>query len=464
MEKALYTRQYKAMTELFIGRDRELDVLTELYDSGRAELFVLYGRRRVGKTELLQQFCSGRRAVYFLAAQVRDRDNLRAFRETLRDALDDPLAGTVEFTDWSSALSFASERAGDERLVIVLDEFPYMCEANKGLPSLLQQFWDQRGKRSNLMIVLCGSQVSFMEREVLAERSPLFGRRTGQRRLEPLLPQESIAFYPNWSVEDRLIAYGILGGMPAYLRRFDDSRSVGENVMRELLRPEGYLFDEVQFLLRTELNNPTTYNSILAAVAGGAERMGDIALTVGVDSTTAGKYLHVLRELGLVRREIPLTDPDPLRSRRGRYRIADRFVAFHFRHLQPNLSLIQAGRGNRVYEQHVLPDLPRLFDEARREFILAHLAREAADLIEDEVVEVGRHPGVFIRAIGRTSSGGCVAAIVVPDPVPDLSVLEEELHELRAAFEDSITKLVYGIADRADAPLEVERVPENELI
>jgi hypothetical protein len=452
------------MTERFIGRERELGVLEELHDSGRAELFVLYGRRRVGKTELLQRFCDGKRAIYFLAAQVRDRDNLRAFKEALRDALDDPLADSVEFADWSAALAFAAERTADKRLVIVLDEFPYLCEGNKGLPSLLQQFWDQRGKRSSLMLVLCGSQVSFMEREVLAERSPLFGRRTGQRRLEPLLPAEAIRFYPGWSLEDRVHAFGILGGMPAYLQRFDDALSVADNVMRELLRPEGYLFDEVQFLLRTELSTPQTYNSILAAVAAGAERMGDIALSVGIDSTTAGKYLHVLRELGLIRREIPLTDPDPLRSRRGRYRVADRFVAFHFRHLQPNLSLIQAGRGSRVLENHVLPDLPRLFDEGRREFVLAHLAREAAELVGEEIVEVGRHPGTFVHALGRTESGGAVAAVVVPDPVPPMSVLEDELAELRRAFGRDIVKLTYGITARPDRPLEVERVPEGELL
>ncbi len=452
------------MTERFIGRDGELAVLEELADSGRAELFVLYGRRRVGKTELLQQFCRGRRAVYFLAAQVRDKDNLRGFREALRDALDDPLADSVEFTDWSSALSFAAERAGDERLVIVLDEFPYLCDGNKGMPSLLQQFWDQRGKRSSLMVVLCGSQVSFMEREVLAEKSPLFGRRTGQRRLTPLRPAEAMAFWPRWSVEDRLTAFGILGGMPAYLRRFDDERSLAENVMRDLLRPEGYLFDEVQFLLRSELTSPATYNSILAAVAAGNERMGDIALAVGVDSTTAGKYLHVLRELGLVAREIPLTDPDPLRSRRGRYRIADRFLAFHFRHLQPNLSLVQAGRGSRVYEQFVEPDLPRLFDEARRDFILSHLEREAADLVGDEIVEIGRHGGTFVRALGRTAGGSAVAAIVVPDPMPPISGLEDELAELRRAFGGEIVRLVYGITSKPERPLEVERVPEGELL
>ena len=167
---------------MFLGRESEMKVLDELHDSGKPELYVLYGRRRVGKTELLQRLCRERRAVYFLAAQVRDRDNLRAFRDALAENLDDALAASVEFPDWSAALDFAAERAGDERLVVVLDEFPYLCEANKGMPSLVQRFWDTRGKNSNLMLVLCGSQVSFMEKAVLSERSPLFGRRTAQHR------------------------------------------------------------------------------------------------------------------------------------------------------------------------------------------------------------------------------------------------------------------------------------------
>ena len=289
--------------------------------------------------------------------------------------------------------------------MIVLDEFPYLCEANKGLPSLIQQFWDQRGKRSSLMLVLCGSQVSFMEREVLAERSPLFGRRTGQRRLEPLAPSEALFFFPAWSVDDGVLAYGILGGMPAYLQRFAQELSVRENLMREVLRPEGYLFDEVNYLLRTELQNPATYNSILGAVARGAERVGDIALSVGVDSPTANKYLHVLRELGIVERVIPLTDPDPLRSRRGVYRIADRFVAFHFRHVQPHLSLIEAGRGSRVYEEFIQPDLERLQDAARTDLIVEHLRRDAAELVGEEMAEVGHHGGRVVRALGPYRRG-----------------------------------------------------------
>jgi len=432
-------------TPPFVGRRRELAVLQELADSGKPELFVLYGRRRVGKTELLQRLCEGRRSAYFLAAQVREKDNLRTFQKVLEDALGDPLVASLTFPDWGVALTYAAERAGSERLVLVLDEFPYLCEANPGLPSLVQRFWDLRGKHSSLMLVLCGSQVSFMEKEVLAERSPLFGRRTGQRRLEPLAPSESLEFFRRWKREEALLAYGIVGGMPAYLGRFDERASLEENLMREVLRPEGYLFDEVHYLLHTELTNPSTYSSILAAVARGAERVGDVALAVGVDSPTANKYLHVLRELRLVSREVPLTDPDPLRSRRGVYRIADRFVAFHFRHVQPHLSLIQGGRGARVLEEHLRPDFPRLAEEARAELLLERIRREAADVVGEEIADVARHGGRAVQALARTVSGRGVAVLASG---ADGSTVEEELKELRPALGPGMVELLAG-PDRA---------------
>ena len=452
---------------MFIGRDQELAVLTELADRGRPELFVLYGRRRVGKTELLQQFCEGRRAVYFQAAQLREKDNLRAYRDALADGLGESIAA-VELPDWEAALEFTCERAADERLVVVIDEFPYLCEANKGLPSVLQRFWDRKGKASSLMLVLCGSQVSFMEDQVLSERSPLFGRRTAQKRLQPLAPPDTLGFFPRWSVEERLLAFSVLGGMPAYLRRFDDGRSLRENLLQEVLRPEGYLFEEVQFLLRNELSSPTTYNSILTAVARGDRKVGDVALTVGVDSTTANKYLSVLRDLGLVERRVPITDPDPLRSRRGSYHISDRFVAFHFRHVQPSVTLINAGRGARVLEESVEPDFDHLFDEARLEFVLDHLRRHAAELVGEEIVEHGPFDGVYVRAVGRTVEGRTVAAVVIPEGRPDESLLVQELARLQKSFGeaargDALVKLAYGITDNPERALEVERVPEGEL-
>lgn len=448
---------------MFIGRDNELAVLNELADGGAPELFVLYGRRRVGKTELLQQFCEGRRAVYFQAAQLREKDNLKAYRIALADGLEENIAA-IDFPDWETALQFTCERAGDQRLVIVIDEFPYLCEANKGLPSVLQRFWDKEGKRSNLMLVLCGSQVSFMEDQVLSEKSPLFGRRTAQKRLQPLVPPHTIGFFPKWSVEERMLAFSILGGMPAYLRRFDDNRSLRENILREVLRPEGYLFEEVQFLLRNELSSPTTYNSILAAVARGDRKVGDVALTVGVDSTTANKYLTVLRDLGLVQRLIPITDPDPLRSRRGKYYISDRFVAFHFRHVQPSVTLINAGRGPRVLEESVEPDFERLFDEARLEFVLDHLRRNAAEIVGEEIVEHGRYDGSFVRAVGRTVEGTTVLGIVIPGSRPDEAALVREIDSLKKSFGERVIKLTYGVTDNPERVLEVERVPEGELL
>ncbi|MDZ4774684.1 MAG: ATP-binding protein [Planctomycetota bacterium] len=448
---------------MFLGRNSDLKVLHELDESGKPELFVLYGRRRVGKTELLQQFCRSRRAVYFLAAQVREKDNLRAFRDALVDGIDDPLAASIEFPDWGAALTFAAERAKDERLVVVLDEFPYLCEATKGLPSQIQRFWDTRGKHSQLMLILCGSQVSFMEREVLAERSPLFGRRTAQKRLEPLAPAETLPFFNKWKMKERVLAYAILGGMPAYLRRFDDSKSLLENVARECLRPEGYLFDEVSFLLRTELSNPATYNSILAAISRGNEKVGDIALDVGIDSTTANKYLTTLRELSLVDREVPITDPDPLRSRRGTYRVADRFVAFHFRHIQQHAALVHAGRGARVLEQFIQPDLPRLYDEARTDFVLSHMRTAASDIVGSEIVEVGRVGGTLVRAVGRTHDGSAVAAIVLGDANPSVKALENEVAELEPTFGKRILRLGYRLTNDPAKPLEVKRLAPGEM-
>jgi AAA+ ATPase superfamily predicted ATPase len=314
------------------------------------------------------------------------------------------------------------------------------------------------------LLVLCGSQVSFMENEVLAERSPLFGRRTAQRRLIPLVPLAALEFFPGWELRERVLAYAILGGMPAYLRRFVPERPLLENLYRECLRPEGYLFDEVQFLLKSELSTPATYNSILAAIARGSDKVGDIALAVGIDSPTANKYLTTLRELQLVEREVPLTDPDPLRSRKGSYRIADRFLAFHFRHIQPHGSLIHAGRGSRVLEEFIQPDLERLYDEARLDFVLAHLHAEAAEVLGEELTEIGRFPGLFVRAVARTQRGGGVAAIVIPEGNQPETALENELAEVRRAFGPRIKKLVYGLSARPERPLEVELVPEGALL
>ena len=384
---------------MFINRHQELAALERMFQSEIAEFFVLYGRRRVGKTELLLQFCKEKRSIYFLASQLKEQDHLQQLTETARHVITDPLLRSLAFNDWESALVYFAQQAQEERLVLVLDEFQYLCEDNAALPSLIQRFWDLHGKNSKLFLILCGSQVSFMEREVLAERSPLYGRRTGQLRLMPLSYRDSGYFFSEYSATEKLIAYGILGGIPAYLNQFalrfsNNSQGMLEQYIKdELLTPQGYLFDEVNFLLRTELREPRTYASVLHAIAGGATRLNEISQRVGLDATSVNKYLSVLRELGLVKRETPVTDRAPQKSRKGLYKIADNYVKFWFRFVLPNRSLIESGNTALVYEQMIAPNLSHYMGEIFEDVCCQYIALYWEEKLKVAPKRVGAHWG-----------------------------------------------------------------------
>ena len=368
---------------MFINRHQELAALDRMFRSETAEFFVLYGRRRVGKTELLLQFCKNKRSIYFLASQLKEQDHLRQLTETARHVINDPLLQSIIFDDWESALIYFAQQAEEKRLVLVLDEFQYLCEDNAALPSLIQRFWDLHGRNSKLFLILCGSQISFMEREVLAERSPLYGRRTGQLQLMPLSYRDSGDFFSAYSAKEKLIAYGILDGIPAYLNRFmlyplshspdTPQMTFEQHIKNELLTPQGYLFDEVNFLLRMELREPKTYASVLHAIAGGATRLNEIAQQVKLSSTDTNKYLSVLQELALVKRETPVTERAPQKSRKGLYKISDNYVKFWFRFVLPNRSLIESGNADLVYQQIIALNLSHymgaIFEDVCRQYI-----------------------------------------------------------------------------------------------
>ena len=371
---------------MFINREQELEALEQMYHSGNAEFFVLYGRRRIGKTELLLQFCKNRPSIYFLASQQKEHDHLQQLKQVAQHVIDDPLLENITFNDWESALIYFAQKSQEERLILVLDEFQYLCEDNAALPSLIQRFWDLHGKNSNLFLILCGSQVSFMEREVLAERSPLYGRRTGQLQLMPLTYRDSGSFFPDYSSKEKLIIYGMLGGIPAYLNRFatqlssntpqSSKKTIEELVKEELLTPQAYLFDEANFLLRMELREPRTYASILQAIAHGATRLNEISQRVGLEQAKVNKYISVLRDLGLVKRITPLTEQAPQKSRKGLYKLADNYLSFWFRFILPNRSLIESGNADLVYEKMIEPNLSDfmglLFENVCHEYVKRH--------------------------------------------------------------------------------------------
>ena len=263
---------------MFIGRETELRFLQDKYNEKKAQLIVLYGRRRVGKTETLREFCRDKPHLFFSCTQTTDRVQLARFSsQILRE--DIPAKQYLsEFADWEKAFRAILDLPyGEKKKLIVIDEFPYMCKGNKSIPSILQNLWDMELKDGNVMIVLCGSAMSFVEKELLAEKNPLYGRATGIYKMTEMGFYEAARFFPDYSERDKVLAYAVLGGIPHYLNQFRPELSVQENIKRNILTKGSVLYSEVDFLLHQELREPPIYNAIIEAVALGSTKLNDIS-------------------------------------------------------------------------------------------------------------------------------------------------------------------------------------------
>ncbi len=362
---------------MFINRQSELDQFNQLYRSKRAELLILYGRRRVGKTELLRVFCQDKPYIYFIATLSSDSDQLAAFSQQIWNFLHPEGSQAPLFASWEDAFRALANLPW--RPVVVLDEFTYLISGNKAIPSILQKVWDEQLKDANLMLVLCGSYIGMMESEVLGYRAPLYGRRTASRLLTALDFPSSSLFFPNYTPDQCFLAWAVLGGMPYYLLAFDPNLDVYENIRHRILDPQtAPLYHEPRLLLMEELHEPRNYFSILRAIAQGRTRLNEIAQASGVGPPgTVARYLDLLQQMRLITRRVPATESQPEKSKKGLYQIDDHFLRFWFRYVHPNQASIDLGLAEVVYEQRIRPDLERFagpaFEEAARE----HLVRLA---------------------------------------------------------------------------------------
>lgn len=311
---------------MFIGRENELYLLNALYSSSKFEFLVLYGRRRVGKTFLLQEFSKDKKAIFFSAQEKNDSLNLSDFSRAIQQHFDGQSFGT--FDGWESATDYISNRIGDERLLIIIDEFPFIASENPSIKSILQHTIDHTWKGKNIFLILCGSSVSFMEKEVMGYKSPLYGRSTAQLEVLPFDYYDSSRFFPNFSNLDKLIAYGILGGIPCYLESFDDNRSIQKNLEERILRTGTFLKEEPQVLLRMELREPAIYNSIFEAISSGASRLNDISGKIHEESQKCSKYLTTLRSIKLINKITPAGEDES--SRKTIYKISDNYFQFWY--------------------------------------------------------------------------------------------------------------------------------------
>jgi len=340
----------------FVGRQRELRALEAAAADARSHLIPLYGRRRVGKSTLLLHFLRDRPALYYLGKQSPPQLQLAEFLQLAAQLVDEPLLTALPTDDWRRALEAVTQRwRGPEKLVLVFDELQWMVGASPELPSILQGLWDRVWKPAgNVLIILCGSYIGFMEREVLGQESPLFGRRTRQIHLQPFDHLEARRFHPGWSLADAAQARFICGGIPLYLEAFDPGRSIAQNVQATLLDEFAPLYQEPIFLLREELRDVSSYHAILTALASGSRTASEIAAATGLPERSLPYYLNQLEELRYVRRRYPLTGKPPV-VRHVRYVLDDPLLRFWFRFVYPEVSLIKQLGSERAWDKRIAP-------------------------------------------------------------------------------------------------------------
>ena len=362
---------------MFIGRETELKFLNDKYNTENGQLVVLYGRRRVGKTETLREFCKGKPHVFYSCTQSTDKVQLSKFSKHILKE-DIPAKQYIsEFADWESAFrSVLDLPFGDNKKLLIIDEFPYMCKGNKSIPSVLQNLWDAELKDKNVMIILCGSAMSFIEKELLAEKNPLYGRATGIYKMTEMGFYDAVKFFPDYTDKDKILVYSILGGIPHYLRQFSPKLSVAQNIKKNILTKGSVLYSEVDFLLHQELRETPIYNSIIEAVALGNTKLNDISQKSLVEDTSkTSVYLKNLIELGIVEREFSVDSKskEKANSNRGTYRLTDNFFRFWYAFGFTNISQLEDGDVEGVYDYVIAPALQEFasytFEDVCKEFV-----------------------------------------------------------------------------------------------
>ena len=362
---------------MFYCREEELRTMNNRYKKGHFECVVIYGRRRVGKTALINEFCKGKPTVYFSALNASSQENLEALSKAIYTCQNPDSTSTPTYRSYEDALEAITGMAMEKRLVFVIDEYPYLAKAEKSISSRLQHIIDHSWQDSRIYLILCGSSMSFMEYQVLGYESPLYGRRTAQFKIQALTYREITEFHPELKAADQALLYGVTGGIPHYINKLDVESNLDEALLENLFSTSSYLFEEPENLLKQELREPAIYNSVISAIAAGASRSNEISTKVGLESGVCAKYLKVLLDLGILKKETPITEKP---GKKTIYAIDDNFFRFWYRFVPRNMSVISAGRMRLIYEQAVKRFYPDYMGLVFEKMCQEYLLRYAKDL------------------------------------------------------------------------------------
>lgn len=353
---------------MFIGRNTELKTLDKLYRSNKFEFAVIYGRRRVGKTALINEFSKDKDTIFFTGVETNAKQNLENFSRCIME-YQTGFALDSSFASFQAALEYVFQLAQKKRLVLVIDEYPYVARASKSFASTLQMLIDKNKDSSKLFLILCGSSMSYMEDNVLAYKAPLYGRRTAQLKIQPFDFFESCRYFENFSGEDKALAYGIMGGTPQYLMQLDDRLSIEDNIKNTHLNPASSIFEEPNNLLKQEVREPAIYNAVITAIATGASKMSEISGKIDEDTSVCATYIKNLISLGIVKKEMPYGEKS---GRKTIYSIEDNMFRFWYRFVPENTSLISRGAADLAYSR-IAPELSAymggVFEEICKQYL-----------------------------------------------------------------------------------------------
>lgn len=370
----------------FYCREEELRKLNKRYAENRFECIVIYGRRRVGKTALINEFCKDKPTVFFSALNTTERENLEALSKSIMSFERPDAEITPEFRSYDAALDELTVLSKEKRIVFVIDEYPYLAKSKPAISAMLQHIIDHKWSESQMYLILCGSSMSFMENQVLGQESPLYGRRTGQFKIEPMNYRETAEFNPDLSAEDNALIYGITGGVPHYINKLDVRDDVDKALLDNFFDRSSYLYEEPANLLKQELREPAIYNAIIKAIAEGASRMNEIKLKAGAENAVVSKYLKTLIDLGLVKKETPITEKP---GKKTIYLLADNFFRFWYRFVPTNMSAIDSGRIRKTYphavKQYLSDYMGLVFEKMCQEYLLYY-----AEKLPIELNEIGQ--------------------------------------------------------------------------
>jgi hypothetical protein len=374
----------------FVDRIDEIKFLEKEYKRKTSSFIVLYGRRRVGKTRLIKEFIKNKDSVYFLATEESEAENIKTFQNILYSKYKIPLLDNNKLLSWNDLFYIISTLKLEKKLIIVIDEFQYLLKSNKGFSSILQKSWDEYLKDKSIMLIISGSALSMIKREVLSYSSPLYGRRTSQMNLKPIKFKYFKEFFENKNI-DLIKLYSLTGGIPKYVEILESKENIYDTIKENFLNVNSYLFEEPYFLLEKELKDIGSYFSIIKAIANGNNKLSKISTSLGIKQTSLSYYLNNLIELDILEREVPILEKNPQTSKKGIYKIKDNFLNFWFKFIYPYKSYIEIG------------NIDFVMNIIKKSFIERHVSFIYEDISKEKLIDLNLNDKLPVKLskIGR---------------------------------------------------------------